>query len=152
MNNKDELKCTWLLEELLKAGYVELFNYEGEVYAINLCGEAIKHRKFPFINLARKDTIYLPMLSHLITGERESISIAQLLGIVEWGKVKVDTPVIMHNSKGDYYAHFCKYENGKIYIYQSGITSWTARNYEDDCTYCVPEDSKVYLAPERLEK
>lgn len=31
MDNKDELKCTWLLEELLKAGYVELFKYDGEV-------------------------------------------------------------------------------------------------------------------------
>lgn len=80
------------------------------------------------------------------------IRIAELIDEVDWYSVKKDTPVIMHNSKGDYYAHFCKYENGKIYIYQSGITSWTARNYEDDCTYCVPEDSKVYLAPERLEK
>ena len=88
------------------------------------------------------------MLSHLITGERESISIAQLLGIVDWEKVKVDTPVIIQNPNGSYNAHFCKYENGKVYVFLNGMTSWTARNTDKNTIYYLPEHSKAYLAPE----
>ena len=72
----EEMKYKDLLEDLLKAGYVELFNYDGDAYAIKVRGDYIKNRKFPFINFTRKDAIYLPMLSHLITRERESISIS----------------------------------------------------------------------------
>lgn len=146
MNNKDEMKYRELLEDLLKEGYVELFKYDGEVYAINVCGESIKYRKYPFMGFTRKDAIYLPMLSYLITGERESISIARLLGKIDWEKVKVDTPLTIHNPNGFYNAHFCKYENSKVYVFLNGMTSWTARNTDRNTIYYLPEHSKAYLA------
>ena len=149
----DEIKA------LLKEYYSKGFRY-----VLMSCDDDIFISKFSFTNKTPTDFLFSRLNDEVIycplTTLRElfdetpfrRIRIAELIDEVGWGNVKIDTPVTMHNSKGVYYAHFCKYENGKIYIYQSGITSWTARNYEDDCTYCVPEDSKVYLAPERLEK
>lgn len=149
MNNKDELKCTWILEELLKAGYIELFKYdEDETYAIKVSGDSIKYRKFPFLGFTRQEAVYLPMLSYLIPNDKRSISIKKLLGIVDWEKVKVDTPITIHNSNGFYNAHFCKYENGKVYVFLNGMTSWTARNTDKNTIYYLPEHSKAYLAPE----
>ena len=76
------------------------------------------------------------------------IRIAELISEVDWYSVKKDTPVIIQDSNMSYYAHFCRYENGKIYVFASGMTSWTARNFKSNCTYHVPKDNKVYLAPE----
>ena len=147
MNNKDELKYTWILEELLKAGYIELFKYdEGETYAIKVTGDSIKYRRFPFLGFTRQEAVYLPMLSYLIPNDKRSISIKKLLGIVDWEKLKVDTPLTIHNPNGSYNAHFCKYENGKVYVFLNGMTSWTARNTDKNTIYYLPEHSKACLA------
>lgn len=47
--------------------------------------------------------------------------------VVDWSKVAVDTQILVsadneHWSKG----HFAKYENGNIYTFKSGTTSWTS--------------------------
>lgn len=134
MNNKDEMKYKELLEELLKAGYVDLFNYDGDVYAIKVKGDCIKNRRFPFINLTRKDTIYLPMLNHLITGERESINIEQLLGIVDWANIPIDTPVNVWN-KGyteKERRHFAGFKNGRVFTWSNGRTSFSNYKYSTD--------------------
>lgn len=48
---------------------------------------------------------------------------------VDWSKVKVDTPILVSNRKKDgewYKRYFAKYENGKVYTFSDGCTSWTA--------------------------
>lgn len=46
---------------------------------------------------------------------------------VDWSKVEVDTPILVRHSKNDEWArrHFAKYENGTVYAWQAGCTSWT---------------------------
>ena len=46
---------------------------------------------------------------------------------VDWSKVKVDTPILVRQGKnGDWLArHFAKYENGNVYAWVDGQTSWT---------------------------
>lgn len=54
---------------------------------------------------------------------------------VDWAKVEVDTPVLVSNSSKDWYKrYFARYENGKIYAWNNGLTSWSAisENYVSD--------------------
>lgn len=50
-----------------------------------------------------------------------------------WKEVKVDTPILVRNSESDNWTrrYFAKYDNGEVYAWNSGITSWTAGNYSD---------------------
>lgn len=100
-----------------------------------------------------KEVIYCPLTTFRELLDKtpfRRIRIAELIDEVDWYSVKKDTPVIIQDSNRSYYAHFCRYENGKIYVFASGMTSWTARNFKSNCTYPVPKDNKVYLAPKGL--
>ena len=50
---------------------------------------------------------------------------------VDWSKVAVDTPILVRDSKGESWheRHFAKYENGIIYAWDDGKTSWTAEGF-----------------------
>ncbi|MCQ2439763.1 MAG: hypothetical protein MJ074_08380 [Oscillospiraceae bacterium] len=50
---------------------------------------------------------------------------------MDWSKVPVDAKVIVwDNVEHKYRRHFAKYENGEIYTYMGGATSWSN---EQDC-------------------
>ena len=51
---------------------------------------------------------------------------------VDWGKVKVDTPILVRYSEDEKWRkrHFVKYKNGYVYAWDNGRTSWT----ENDVT------------------
>lgn len=59
------------------------------------------------------------------------IDVAEYLGIVDWSKVSVDTPVVVwDNPKDGYYKrHFAKYKNGRVYVWGAGATSWSNDGY-----------------------
>ena len=46
---------------------------------------------------------------------------------VDWSKVAVDTPILVRDSKEAAWGkrHFAKYENGIVYAWSSGSTSWS---------------------------
>ena len=46
---------------------------------------------------------------------------------VDWSKVKVDTPILVRQVKNGKWLerHFAKYENGDVYAWVDGQTSWT---------------------------
>ena len=46
---------------------------------------------------------------------------------IDWGKVKVDTPILVRQGKNGKWLerHFAKYENGDVYAWVDGQTSWT---------------------------
>ena len=50
---------------------------------------------------------------------------------VDWSKVEVDTPILVRDYEDIEWAkkYFAKYEDGKIYAWDSGRTSWTANGY-----------------------
>lgn len=64
----------------------------------------------------------LPKLS-----ANEVFSIAEELGIVDWSKVEVDTPVFVRDSENDVWKcrYFAKYEYGKVCTWVDGRTSWS---------------------------
>lgn len=46
---------------------------------------------------------------------------------VDWSKVPVDTPILVSNDNVIWYRkHFAKYENGQIYSFYDGKTSWSS--------------------------
>ena len=46
---------------------------------------------------------------------------------VDWSKVEVDTPILVRDNEGSWFKrHFAKFENGKVYAWPDGYTSWTA--------------------------
>lgn len=54
------------------------------------------------------------------------LDIGKYLGIVDWSKVAVDAPItIKYDGMKLIKAHFAGYENGNIYFFSNGKTSWT---------------------------
>lgn len=71
--------------------------------------------------------------STCFTEENQRIDIAEYLGIVDWSKVEVDTPILVKDDYDDKWekAYFAKYEDGMICAWNNGRTSFSARNKED---------------------
>lgn len=53
--------------------------------------------------------------------------IAEELGIVDWSKVEVDTPIFVRNSITETWKcrYFAEYKYGKVYTWRDGKTSWS---------------------------
>ena len=65
--------------------------------------------------------------STCFTEENQQIDIAEYLGIVDWSKVKVDTPIIVRNDGCVWVRrYFAEYKNGKVRTYFNGATSWSS--------------------------
>lgn len=65
--------------------------------------------------------------STCFTEDNQQIDIAEYLGIVDWSKVEVDTPIFVRNRIEDMWKcrYFAKYEDGKVYTWCGGRTSWS---------------------------
>ena len=63
---------------------------------------------------------------------------------VDWSKVAVDTPILIRDNRFSEWGkrHFAKYENGSVYAWSNGATSWSG----DGCT-----PWKLAKLPERSE-
>lgn len=58
--------------------------------------------------------------------EPNYLDIGKYLGIVDWSKVAVDTPIKIERGNGVVVnRHFATFDNGKVYYYQDGRTSWS---------------------------
>lgn len=65
--------------------------------------------------------------STCFTEENQQIDIAEYLGIVDWSKVEVDTPIFVRMSNEEVWKcrYFAMYEDGDVYAWQLGRTSWS---------------------------
>jgi len=50
-----------------------------------------------------------------------------------WNDVEVDTPILIKDGEGDYWykGYFAKYEDGKVYAWFNGTTSWSVGQQTD---------------------
>ena len=71
--------------------------------------------------------------STCFTEENQQIDIGEYIGIVDWSKVEVDTPILVKDDYDDKWekAYFAKYEDEMIYAWNNGKTSFSARNEDD---------------------
>lgn len=58
------------------------------------------------------------------------LDIAEELGIIDWSKVKVDTPIYVRAYESNVWEkrHFAFFKDGKVYAWLSGVTSWTTED------------------------
>lgn len=65
--------------------------------------------------------------STCFTEKNQQIDIAEYLGIVDWSKVEVDTPIFVRMSDEEVWKcrYFAMYEDGEVYAWQLGRTSWS---------------------------
>lgn len=133
----------WLLKEMYNEGYRDI-KIEG-VYAFFVKPTFIENGG----NFKIRD--HTPRIPCKVLGLNPNIrkySIASLLGIVEWGKVPVDTPIIAETGLAKVKLYFAKYENGRVYCFRGGKTSWTSLG---DFYWVYPEDD-VLLAERALNE
>ena len=56
---------------------------------------------------------------------------------IDWSKVEVDTPILVRDYESQEWEarHFAKYEDGVIYTWDGGSTSWTSRGNVTEWKY-----------------
>ena len=62
----------------------------------------------------------------------EVLNIAEELGIVDWSKVAVDTPVLVSSDGIIWHRrYFAKADYGDVYVWNNGATSWSSKDNKD---------------------
>lgn len=117
---KNEQK--WLLQEMYNEGYRDI-KIEG-VYAFFVNPTFIENGgNFKILD----HTPRIPCKVLGLNPNTRKYSIASLLGVVEWEKVPVDTPIIVETACGIRRRYFAKYAGGMIWYFCNGATSWSAK-------------------------
>ena len=85
-------------------------------------------------------------IAHIITlgyllpdfNEPNYLDICKYLGIVDWSKVAVDTPIIVNELFSvEVRRYFKEYKDGKVYYFSGGRTSWSSVSSECIEPKCV---------------
>lgn len=134
----DEQGRQWILQKLYNEGFKYLYINTAtefcEVWAsdvlpnVNEEGVVYQH---PFDSNGQNSAEV--ELKDIITIDKPYIDIEQELGIVDWSKVPVDTPVVVWDD-GDLTKknrHFARYENDIVYAFKGGHTSWSIHDESD---------------------
>lgn len=105
----------------------ELREYKG----INICSEFIKPNILKADNCNGVDCQRCAMLQMLwLLEDYEEPK-------VDWSNVKVDAPILVRDYEGQEWEarHFAKYEDGVIYSWDGGSTSWTSKGNVTEWKY-----------------
>lgn len=132
----------WFLEQMYNEGYRDI-KIEG-VYAFFVNPTFIENGG----NFKIRD--HTPRIPCKVLGLNPNIrkySIASLLGIVEWEKVPVDTPIVIKAKFKALKRYFAEYKNNMVCYFVDGTTSWSNEYGEIGIEEIEP--NKVELA-ERL--
>ena len=122
----DEQGRKWLLQKLYDNGWRYLAeDYCGRVWLATEKPEFNEFGSLKFVGKYSTVTCIRDILPK--TNLNQYLSIAEELGIVDWSKVEVDTPVFVRDSENDVWKcrYFAKYEYGKVYTWVDGRTSWS---------------------------
>ena len=73
----------------------------------------------------------VPVKSTCFEEKDQLIDVGEYLGIVDWNKVKVDTPILVSLDDETWLCrYFAAFKNGIIYTWSGGATSWSVRKRE----------------------
>lgn len=138
MNDKEGRK--WLLQKLYDKGFKYIFHSGGfgGYIATKERPEILDNHKYVWGSFERID-----VLSDLIPdfNDPNYLDIGKYLDIFDWGKVAVDTPIIVNELPSvELRRYFKEYKDGKVYYFSGGRTSWSSMSSE----YITPD--KVRLA------
>ena len=123
MNDKEGRK--WLLQKLYDRGFKYIYHSAGmgSYLATKQPPKFKENRTYVSGEFERID-----LLSDLLPdfNEPNYLDIGKYLGIVDWSKVAVDTPIKIQRGNGIVVnRHFATFDNGKVCYYQDGRTSWS---------------------------
>ena len=123
MNDKEGRK--WLLQKLYDRGFKYIFHVGGlgGYIATKQQPETLDNHTYVGGSFERID-----VLSDLIQDFNESnyLDIGKYLGIVDWSKVAVDTPIkVRYNNGVVVNRYFSKFAYGEVYYFSYGRTSWS---------------------------
>ena len=61
------------------------------------------------------------------------IDIGEYLGVIDWSKVQVDTPIYVREYKENAWEkrYFAFFKNGRVHAWVGGATSWTSNGGVD---------------------
>lgn len=126
----DEQGREWLLQKLYDAGW--------RYYVRNIGGVAHLTTKKPvmtgnILEVTSGGTTKCVNAIRSIMPEIDRcgiLDLAEELGIVDWSKVKVDTPILVKNHVGETWEkrYFAFLKDGKVHTWNGGVTSWTCVN------------------------
>lgn len=128
----DEQGKKWLLQKLYDAGwrYIVADNYDN-IYLTN--EKPLIYNKEIRISSCEKAmgaSAFKDILTKLNCNE--CISIAEELGIVDWSKVKVDTPVLVSSNGIKWHKrYFAKADYLDVWVWDNGATSWSVESDKD---------------------
>lgn len=110
----------WLLKQMHQEGYRDIKIIGVYAYFVN--PDFIENGgNFK----VREHTPRIPCKVLGLSPKTDKYSIASLLGIVEWEKVPVDTPIIIETINGVVRRYFAKFEGGRVCYFCYGATSWS---------------------------
>lgn len=104
----------------------ELFNFEEETEFVtsDIFEDVvkIKNKIFYVLDASKK------WHSDIISFEWINIKFKLKKPKVDWSKVEVDTKILVRDFEDKEWnkRYFCKYENGKVYSFSNGTTSWSS--------------------------
>ena len=125
MNDKEGRK--WLLQKLYDRGFKYIFHAGGlgGYIATKQQPETLDNHTYVGGSFERID-----VLSDLIPdfNKPNYLDIGKYLGIVDWSKIPVDTPIIVRYEgiQKPLKRHFSRFSNGNVYYFSDGKTSWTS--------------------------
>ena len=116
----------WLLQKLYDEGWRYMVGGDGIFIYLTKNKPLIVDKVYKYVGeeytCIGKAHCILPNLE-----KGEVLRIAEELGIVDWSKVKVDTTVLVSNDNKEWIKrYFARYEDGNVYCWLNGKTSWTA--------------------------
>lgn len=72
----------------------------------------------------------VPVKSTCFEVKDQLINVGEYLGVVDWSKVAVDTPVLVRDFEGAKWEkrYFAFFKNGRVNTWCGGTTSWSSEN------------------------
>ena len=120
----------WLLKQLHDKG-IKYIVYLGDIFGY-VGVEKEPEQREDGSTLLRDKYHRLDAIADLLPdfNEPNFLDIGKYLGITDWSKVATDTPVYVKPHKNAVWCkyHFAKYEDGKVYVWALGTTSWSKSN------------------------
>ena len=88
---------------------------------------------FFFVNKRDYECLFSPRVPVKFTCFEEKdqvIDVGEYLGVVDWSKVAVDTPVLVRDFEGAKWEkrYFAFFKNGRVNTWCGGTTSWSSEN------------------------
>lgn len=117
------LNIEYYKDELVGLGIIDLDRLAVGQGQPRICNNSILCRHCLFNNNNHSFSCSDDALKWLLTEYKEPE--------IDWSKVQVDTPILVKDCKNSetwIRRYFSKFEDGKVYAWTNGATSWTANN------------------------